>query len=222
MGVIRTALAVGALAISVPLYAQPGRYGTDRSRADRGGDSRGARNDRRAEPRERRGEPRAEPRDDGRAAPRVRVPDAGWDRRDRRDEPRVAVRPPVVIERYDHRGSRYGPPMRYSPPVRYRYGDHDYRQRDRFTITAWFRTLPPARLTAYGYYGPSYAGVRYAFRPGIYLSLGVYSHLGVLPYDLELELGELPWYLERRIYGNTVLVIDSRTRMVVDIYELDD
>ena len=72
------------------------------------------------------------------------------------------------------------------------------------------------------YYGPSYGEIRYSFRPGIYLSLAVYSQLGVLPYDLEYELGDLPWYLERRIYGDTVLVIDRRTRMVVDIYQLDD
>ncbi len=245
MGVIRTALAVGALVISVPVYAQPGRYGGDRSRADRGGDARnGARQDRRAEPRaERRDGGRMTPRADARPAPRVGerndrrggdgamdrgttsrygVPDFRGDRRDRRDVPRVAVRPPVVIDRYDHRSPRYAPPVvRYGRPMPYRYGDRDFRQRELFAITAWFHALPPARLAAYGYYGPGYGGIRYAFRSGLYLSMAVSGQLGLLPYDLEVELGELPWYLERRIYGNTVLVIDTRTRLVVDMFDID-
>lgn len=236
MGMLRTALALGALAVSVPLLAQNGRYGLDRSRVEqRNGDGRDNKrtenkNDRRANA------PRSEDRTGARPAPRA--PDRGTGRPeprygggeyrgwgDRRDDARVTVRPPVVIDRYDRRNApRYEP--RVMPPVygggRYRYGDHDFRSRDVFAITAWFRALPPTRLSAYGYYGPGYGGIRYAFRPGLYLSFAVYSQLAPLPYDLSMELGELPWYLERRLYGSTVLVIDTRTRMVVDIYDIDD
>jgi len=128
----------------------------------------------------------------------------------------------VIVDRYDRRTVRVvPPPVRYAPPVRYRYGDRDFRHRDYVTIRTWFRALPPARLTAYGFYGPSYGGIRYVFRPGLFLSLAVYGQLAVLPYELELALGELPWYLERRIYGSTVLVIDTRTRLIVDIYDLE-
>jgi len=242
---LRTALALGALAVSVPLLAQNSRYGFDRSRVEqRNGDGRGNRtdkkNDRRDAPRsENRSENRNSNRNDNRSAaqPAPRSTDRGtvhleprsgggeyrpWG--DRRDNARVTVRPPVVIDRYDRRpASRYEP--RAMPPVygggRYRYGDRDYRSRDVFAITAWFRALPPTRLATYGYYGPGYGGIRYAFRPGLSLSMAVFMQLAPLPYDLEIELGELPWYLERRLYGSTVLVIDTRTRMVVDIYEID-
>jgi len=74
----------------------------------------------------------------------------------------------------------------------------------------------------YGGYDRDQYGVRYALRPGLYLSMSVFSRLDILPYDIEYELGELPWYLERRIYGRTVLVIDVRTRLVVDMYDIDD
>lgn len=232
---LRTALALGALAVSVPLLAQNGRYGVDRSRVEqRKGDGRDNKrtenkNDRHANV------PRSEDRTAARPAPRA--PDRGTGRvearygggeyrgwGDRREDARVTVRPPVVIDRYDRRNApRYE--SRVMPPVygggRYRYGDHDFRSRDVFAITAWFRALPSTRLAAYGYYGPGYSGIRYAFRPGLYLSFSVYTQLAPLPYDLEMELGELPWYLERRLYGSTVLVIDTRTRMVVDIYEID-
>ncbi len=242
---LRTALALGALAVSVPLLAQNGRYGFDRSRVERNGDGRGNRQDDKNDRKDRRGAPRSEDRSNARPAPsaadrgsgrlEARIGGGefrGWgDRRDggdRRNEVRVTVRPPVVIDRDDRRdGGRFEPrdERRWGPPGHayghYRYGDRDFRTRDVFAITAWFRTLPPARLTAYGYYGPGYGGVRYAFRPGLYLSMGVFMQLAPLPYDLELELGELPWYLERRIYGNTVLVIDTRTRMIVDIYDID-
>jgi len=251
MSAIRTALALGALTMSLPVIAQDSRYGQDRSRvegsrdarvrSDKSGGGRGAgrsdkrgedrssvrgesRPDNRSQPRaESRGEPRPGERNNGRAEGRVGgVPDRQWDRRDPRDAPRVAWRPPVVVERYDHRDGRFD--GRFIPPghrVSYRYGDRDFRHRDVVTIGAWFRALSPARLTAYGYYGPDYAGVRYVFRPGLYLSLAVYTRLERLPFDLELELGELPWYLERRIYGNTVLVIDTRARLVVDMFDLD-
>ncbi len=248
MRVIRTALALGALAVSVPLLAQDGRFGKDRSRVERNGDARGGRNDnrndRRTAPRSEdrtaprseartvpRGDTRVAPRADprgwdrgvGRAEPRGNAPDVQHGSRDRRDESRVVVRPPVVIDRYDHRTTpRYDPrgsASAYRMP--YRYGDRDFRQRDVLSITAWFRALPPARHSAYGYYGPNWGGVRHAFRPGLSLSMAVFMQLSVLPYELELELGELPWYLERRIYGNTVLVIDTRTRMIVDIFDID-
>ncbi|MBA4071516.1 MAG: hypothetical protein C0497_06725 [Gemmatimonas sp.] len=253
---MRTVLAVGVLAISVPVLAQPGRSAVERSRADRGGEARdgrvekgGSRHGERrvdgqaerrgggtiadrivprggtpeAQPgrRDPRGEvPEAQP---GRRDPWGGIPDVRYDRRDRRDESRVVVRAPVVINRYDHRAPRVVP-RPYGHEFVYRYGDRDFRHRDVLTITTWFRSLPPARLAYYGYhdrYDRSWGGVRYVFRPGIYLSFDVFTHLAVLPYDLEYELGILPWYLERRIYGNTVLVIDTRTRYIVDIFEID-
>jgi len=256
MRMIRTALALGALSMSVPAMAQDSRYGFDRSRVERSGDSRGGKNDKRAdagsakrndgrgesrgggrvEPRVdngnrngngngNRGEARMENRGQGRTDGRVEVrgrPDVSYDRRDRRDEPRVVLRPPVVVDRWGRRDGRFE--SRYDAYDRraYRYGDRDFDHRDRLTITAWFRALPPARLAVYGYYDRGYEGVRYSFRPGLYLSMDVFGRLGVLPYDLEMELGGLPWYLERRLYGRTVLVIDVRTRMVVDMYDIDD
>jgi len=257
MAVIRTALALAALTMSVPAFAQGSRYGWDRSRVEtnaRGGQSdnkSSARDSKRGGERtEARAGARSESRTDNKGGSRVdprignRVPDRGTDRVpdrtsdrggrseqrfggspighsdriDRREESRIVVRPPVVVDRYDRRDNRYAP---IDHRASYRYGDREFRQRDLFTITAWFRALPPARLTAYGYYGPGWSGVRYAFRPGIYLSLSVYTRLDLLPMDLEYELGELPWYLERRIYGNTVLVIDTRSRLVVDMFEID-
>lgn len=273
MGVMRTVLAVGVLAISVPALAQPGRNGTDRTRADRGNDARSGRVEKggngRAERRssgapERSGgsiigggriasrggvpeaqQGRRDPRGgvpalqhgrrdprggapDGqynRRDPRVGMPDGRYDRRDRRDEPRVVVRTPVVVNRYDSRSPRAMP--RSGPYGRgpgYRYGDRDYRHRDVLRMTTWYRSLPPARLAYYGYYDRydrSWDGVRFVFRPGLYLTFDIFTRLAPLPYVLEYELGILPWYLERRIYGNTVLVVDTRTRYIVDIFELD-
>ena len=284
MGVMRTVLAVGVLAISVPALAQPGRNGTDRSRADRGNEARSGRVEKggngRAERRtsgapERSGgsiigggrvaprggvpeaqQGRRDPRggapdvQQGRRDPRGGVPDVQRGRRDprggvpeaqqgrrdprggtpdgrydRRDNPRVVVRTPVVVDRYDNRSSRAVP--RSGPYGRgpgYRYGDRDYRHRDVLRITTWYRSLPPVRLAYYGYYDRydrSWGGVRFVFRPGLYLTFDIFTRLAPLPYDLEYELGILPWYLERRIYGNTVLVVDTRTRYIVDIFELD-
>ncbi|MBI2406975.1 MAG: hypothetical protein HYV19_01550 [Gemmatimonadetes bacterium] len=236
MGVMRTMLAVGLVVASVPIMAQPGRRDGDRGQ---GGRAVNRPDTRREQAKGDRGETRVERRDDRRSDPRggarvdPRTSDrgdrGGWDgarrapdpRVYRRDEPRVVVRQPVVIDRYDARGPRFVPPGRYGHPVRYRYGDRDYRHREYVTISTWFRALPPARLVAYGYYGPTYGGIRYVFRPGLSLSFAVYGQLSVLPYELEIELGELPWYMERRIYGNTVLVIDTRTRQIVDMFEID-
>ena len=128
-----------------------------------------------------------------------------------------------MIDRYDNRSPRVAP-RPHGRAVGYRYGDRDFRHRDGLRITTWYRSLPPARLAVYGYYDRydrSWGGVRFVFRPGLYLSFEVFTRLALLPYDLEYELGILPWYLERRIYGNTVLVIDTRTRYIVDIFELD-
>lgn len=154
--------------------------------------------------------------------PRIAVPDGRYDRPGRRDDPRVVVRTPVVINRYDNRSPRAVP----RPYGRggYRYGDRDYRHREVLMISTWFRSLPPSRLAFYGYYDRydrPWGGVRYVFRPGLFLTMDVFARLALLPYDLEVELGILPWYLERRIYGNTVLVIDTRTRYIVDIFEID-
>jgi hypothetical protein len=152
------------------------------------------------------------------------------------------VRPPIAGDRDGRRDGRYDsrydgrydgrydarydrrPDPRYAPygyRAPYRYGDRDFRHRDVVRIGVWFRALPSVRLATYGYYDRGYSGIRYVFRPGLSLSLAVYSQLHLLPIELELELGELPWYLERRIYGNTVLVIDTRSRLIVDLYELD-
>lgn len=157
-----------------------------------------------------------------RREPRIAAPDGRYERRDWRDEPRVVVRTPVVINHYDNRSPRAVP----RPYGRggYRYGDRDYRHREVLMITTWFRSLPPTRLAYYGYYDRydrPWGGVRYVLRPGLFLTMDVFARLALLPYDLEYELGILPWYLERRIYGNTVLVIDTRTRCIVDIFEID-
>jgi hypothetical protein len=241
---MRTVLAVGVLAISVPALAQPGRHGKEQPRADRGNDARsgrvaprgggpevqqGRRDPRGGGPEVQQG--RRDPRGGepggqyDRRDPRIAVPDGRYDRRDRRDDPRVVVRTPVVVDRYDDRSSRAWP--RSGPYGRgggYRYGDRDFRHRDVLRITTWYRSLPPTRLAFYGYYdryNRSWGGLRIVFRPGLYLTFDIFTRLAPLPYDLEYELGELPWYLERRIYGNTVLVIDTRTRYIVDIFELD-
>jgi hypothetical protein len=243
MGAIRTAVALGALTMSVSVFAQDSRYGWDRSRVERRDDTRGGRSENRSDGRkdsrrDTKGGGRSESRNDNRGSARVEThnwggtaglggqrgggADGRWDRRSRGDEARVVVRPPVVVDRWDRREGRndrrYTPYGHQSP---YRYGDRDFRQRDLLTITAWFRALPLERLSAYGYNRQGWSGVRYAFRPGLYLSMAVFTRLELLPFDVELELGELPWYLERRIYGNTVLVIDTRTRMVVDLFEID-
>jgi len=135
------------------------------------------------------------------------------------------VRTPVVIDRHDNRAPRAMPRSGYyGGRASYRYGDRDFRHRDVLRITMWYRSLPPTRLAFYGYYDRydrPWGGVHYVFRPGLYLTFDVFTRLALLPYDLEYELGYLPWYLERRIYGNTVLVIDTRTRYIVDIFELD-
>ncbi|MDP1890827.1 MAG: hypothetical protein Q8K55_08020 [Gemmatimonadaceae bacterium] len=279
---MRTALAAGVLAISVPALAQSGRSGGDRSRADRGNEARSGRVEKGGNQRaERRTDGQAQPRagsvigggrvaprggsdvgggrvaprggsgvvggrvapnggtvigggrvaprggvpeaQQGRRDPRVGVPDGRYERRDRPDQPRVVVRPPVVNNRYDNRAPR-AVPRPYGRAVGYRYGDRDFRHREVLRISMWYRSLPPARLSYYGYYDRydrSWGGVRFVFRPGLHLTFDVFTRLAVLPYDLELELGELPWYLERRIYGNTVLVIDTRTRYIVDIFEID-
>jgi len=59
------------------------------------------------------------------------------------------------------------------------------------------------------------------FLPGLYLSPVIFTRLDLLPFDLALELGPLPWYCERRMYGRTVLIIDTRSRMIVDVYDID-
>lgn len=236
MGVLRTALALGALSISVPVLAQDSRYGWDRARAERNRDPRGDRNDGRNEGKgngrgESRGQARSEGRTDNRGVsngwerehprgePRVGIGLGG--REEHWENPRVVVRPPVG-DRYDHRDGRVG--HRYAPypgRVTYRYGDRDFRQRDLLTITAWFRSIGPNRISVYGGYDRRWPAQRIAFRPGLYLSMDIFARLDPLPYEIELELGDLPWYLERRIYGRTVLVIDTRTRMVVDLYDVD-
>ena len=90
--------------------------------------------------------------------------------------------------------------------------------RERIVISGWFR----------GYGAPwlrmrdrVYDRDRYEFSPGFYLSPAVFARLDILPFDLVLQLGPLPWYLERRMYGRTVLIIDTRSRMIVDMYDID-
>lgn len=205
MRVLLTALAVGMLAIGVPAEAQDGRFRWDRGRVDRG--------------REARGENRASDRGNGRHEPRAGIPDNRFDRRDRRDPPRVEVRPPSS-GRYENRQPRVTI-LRVPPRGRdtYRYGDRDFRHREIGMITSWFRRVGPP-VAVYGYHD-RWPEPRYVFRPGLYLAMAVYTRLDLLPFDLEVELGLLPWYLERRLYGRTILVIDTRSRMIVDIYEID-
>lgn len=223
MGVLRTVVALGVLTLSVPLFAQGSRFGTDRSRAGSG------RVERRAETRP---DNRNAGRNDGRnnvpSRPKVDNPNNGssgnrtytpgdnrTNRAGRRDEPRVdsRARPDNRISRGDVRFDRRD--TRYDGRVIYRYDARDFRRHDAPRITVWFRDRGHMHAPAYGLRD------RYSFRPGIYLSTIILARLDVLPFDLELELGVLPWYLERRLYGRTVLIIDRRSRLVVDMYDID-
>jgi len=237
MGALRTALALGALTLSVPAFAQGSRSAVERSRADRG------RVERRSESRP---DDRNANRNDGRNNLPNRPPvdnrgnnsggnrsvnpgDSRPNRAERRDEPRNESRARPDDRgnrgdvRLDRRDSRYDRPdnrydrrdSRYDGRVIYRYDARDFRRYDVPTISIWFRSRGMMRAPAYGLRD------RYDFRPGIYLSTIILARLDVLPFDLELELGALPWYLERRIYGRTVLIIDTRTRLLVDMYDID-
>lgn len=238
MGAYRTALVLGALTLSIPVFAQGGRGGDSRSRADRG------RVDTRSDSR---AESKSNDRNNGRnngknsagrtgqAGNRSYTPnDSRADRAGQRNETRVDARirvgtridrPEVRNDRRDDRYDRYDRydrrEVRYDIRDRrydgrdYRYDAGNFRRRDVPMITIWFRNRGLMRAPAYGLRD------RYDFRPGIYLSTMILARLDVLPFDLELELGALPWYLERRVYGRTVLVIDTRTRLVIDMYEMD-
>lgn len=232
MGVYRTALVLGALTLSIPVFGQGSRSGDDRSRADRGrvadrsdsraegknnGKNNAGTNGRVAErsiPRNDSRADRAGQRNETRADPRVRVgnridrPDVSTERRDDRYD-RRDVRQDRRDVRYDVRDRRY------DGRANYRYDAGEFRRRDVPVITIWFRNRGLIHAPAYGLRD------RYDFRPGFYLSTMILARLDVLPFDLELELGPLPWYLERRVYGRTVLVIDTRTRLLVDMYEMD-
>jgi hypothetical protein len=172
MRVLHAALAVGALTLSVPVFAQGNRYGFDRSRVERGRETR--RDDRR-------------PRTDDR-----------FDRRDDRQKRRGDIR-------YERRDSDY------------RY-DRERGLRDRIVIAGWFRGYGALRLSLRD---RVYHRERYDFRPGFYLSPVIFARLDILPFDLALRLGPLPWYCERRVYGRSVLIIDTRSRMIVDVYDID-
>lgn len=231
MGAYRKALVLGALTLSIPVFGQSSRSSDDRSRADKGrvdsrSDSRAksenngrnngnnsarntVQNDKRSyTPRDNRNtsrndRPSYNPND-------VRTAPVG-----RRDETRAdpRVRMDDRTNRVDVRIVR--PDVRYDGRANYRYDAGEFRRRDVPMITIWFRNRGLMNAPAYGLRD------RYDFRPGIYLSTMIFARLDVLPFDLELELGPLPWYLERRIYGRTVLVIDTRTRLVIDMYEMD-
>lgn len=216
MRVLRAALAVGALTLSVPVFAQGSRYGVDRSRVERGREAR--RDDRRTAPR---AEPRAESRTESRVAPRE-VPRA--DRTDhRRDDGREFARGdrrPRTDDRFDRRDVR---PERRDA-ARFDSRDRNYRYdrerglRDRIVISGWYRGYGVPRLSIRD---RLFYRDRYDFRPGLYLSSVIFARLDILPFDLALELGPLPWYCERRMYGRTVLIIDTRSRMIVDMYDID-
>jgi hypothetical protein len=246
---------VGTLALSVPLFAQGGRFEPDRSRGeqrrdDRSGDRRGdrtieARTGKRTDPRatpraESRVVPRAESRVIPRANPRTEQrsrPVEPWSRgEDRRDERRVD-RPDRREDRnrFESRGSvrtydtrtydtRTYDSRRYDPrgygrrTSEYRVYDFDRGRREAVFIGGWFRGHWELGRA---YRERGYGLERQVFDRGIYLSAIVLGRLELLPFDLELELGELPPYLERRMYGRTVLVIDMRTRMVIDVYDVD-
>lgn len=196
MRVLRAALAVGALTLSVPVFAQGGRYGLDRSRVERGRETR--RDDRRTAPRaERPDDRRGGGRDVARDDRRPRTDDRFERREDRRDD-RGDIR-------YDRRDSDY------------RY-DRERGLRDRIVISGWFRGYGAPRLSVRD---RVYYRERYDFRPGLYLSSVIFARLDVLPFELALRLGPLPWYCERRVYGQTVLIIDMRSRMIVDLYDID-
>ena len=235
MRVIRTAVAVGALALSVPVYAQAGRGDSNSSKTeqrqggrggDRGGDrgesrgsgSAGARSGQRPE---RRTAPRAESRPtfrgESRPSPwnetRARGNDV-WSRRgdgrdDRADrgryDPRVTE---WVRDRRGYDDRSYG----------YRAYDLDRGRRERTVIGWWFRGHGGLSISVRSHL---YGRDRYDFRRGVYLSSVVVSRLELLPFDLELELGDLPPYCERRMYGQTVLVIDMRTMLVIDAYDVE-
>lgn len=200
MRVLRTALALGALTLSVPVFAQGSRYGLDRTRVERGRAERG-----RVTPGDRRNQP--ENRFD-RNGSRPSRPDDRYDRGD---------------DRYDRRDDRYDRrDDRYDRRDDYRIYDRERRSRDVVVISSWFRGLGHA----YGlrdriYMRDRIYRDRYDFRPGLYLSSVIFARLDVLPFDLVLRLGPLPWYCERRLYGRTVLVIDTRSRMIVDAYDID-
>lgn len=229
MGVYRTALVLGALTLSIPVFAQGGRSSDDRSRADRGRAD--GRSDSRAEGKNNgRNNGNNSAGRNGQAGNRSYTPnDSRADRAGQRNETRVESRIRVGTridrpevrndrrdDRYDRRDVRYDVrDRRYDGRANYRYDAGDFRRRDVPTITIWFRNRGLMHAPAYGLRD------RYDFRPGIFLSAMILARLDVLPFDLELELGPLPWYLERRIYGRTVLVIDTRTRLLVDMYEMD-
>ena len=254
MGVIRTTVVVGALALSIPVYAQGGRFGGDRSRPeqksdsrsnDRGNDRGKARGNRGADPR---ATPRSESRASGRNEPRVERP---VERPVvRRDDPRAGSRgeprsEPRSEPRTDQRGRPADPwnrgndrqdRSRYENRDRDRgagqvyvrrapdYGGRDYRvydydrgRREAVFIGGWFRIHGVSISIRSGMASRD----RYDFRRGIYLDPFVLTRLELLPFDLELQLGDLPPWYERRMYGRTVLVIDMRTRMVVDVFDVD-
>ncbi|MEK7239411.1 MAG: hypothetical protein AAB224_02400 [Gemmatimonadota bacterium] len=213
MRVLRAALAVGALTLSVPVLAQGSRYGLDRTRVDRSRVERPRVERGRAEPgrvehgsETRRVDPRTSRRDDGRnvtPGDRRNQPDNRFDRSDNR--------PVRRDDRYDRRDDRY------DRRDDYRVYDRDRRGRDVVVIGSWFRGLGHA----YGLRDRIYQRDRYDFRPGLYLSSVIFARLDMLPFDLVLRLGPLPWYYERRMYGRTVLIIDTRSRMIVDVYDVD-
>ena len=245
MGVIRTVVAVGALALSVPAYAQGGRFGGDRSRSEqksdsrsndrgnggaRGADPRGtppsdARTARRAEPRAerpvdrpvvRRVDPRAEPRNDQRNDQRGR-PAQPWNRGDDRADRGRSENRDNGRDYGRGNGHAYGRVERDNRGYDHRVYDYDRGRREAVFIGGWFQ-VHGVSITIRSHMDGRY---RYDFRRGLYLDPFVLARLELLPFDLELQLGDLPPYYERRIYGRTVLVIDMRTRMVVDVYDVD-
>ena len=239
MGVVRMAVALGALTMSVPLMAQDSRSRVDQSRVESGREARprdsrdnvkdksrakdqgnGTGYSRNEIKTEGRSYPRNNPRSDDRGAREVRRVDPRVDPRGdvrvesrRRADERLDVRMGRRDDRYDRRDERY------DRRATYHFNDRDFRQRDVLAITAWFRGSRGALV--YGSRDQYVRRDRYDVRPGFFLSSMLFAHLEILPYDLDLELGLLPWYLERRIYGRSVLVIDVRTRLVVDVYDID-
>src|SRR5512140_3049646 len=110
MRVLRTALALGALAMSAPVMAQGNRYGWDRSRADGNRDAQGGRSDNKGNGRvAQRSESRNDNRNDNRGQGRIDNRGAGRnndrfgtspgrssdERYERREDPRVVVRSPA-------------------------------------------------------------------------------------------------------------------------------
>ena len=231
MGAYRKALVLGALTLSIPVFGQSSRSSDDRSRADKGrvdgrSDSRaksennGRNNGNNSARNTVQNDKRSyTPRDNRNASrndrPSYNPNDVRTESVGRRDETRVdpRVRMDDRTNRVDVRVERCD--VRYDGRANYRYDAGEFRRRDVPVITIWFRNRGLMHAPAYGLRD------RYDFRPGIYLSTMIFARLDVLPFDLELELGPLPWYLERRIYGRTVLVIDTRTRLLVDMYEMD-